>query len=148
MITSLKRNFMVSLDGWADRFPRATAREEILAGLTRELHDSVIEADAFGTKPDLLVQLPNGIALVEIKTGDPALPLPSSTDAQMNLLTSSLASRYPWGKKLIPVVVTNYRVYPDQKAALETAGIRIVSVRDYSDSKKLASALVQVAGER
>jgi|SRR5271156_5923240 len=117
-------------------------RESVLEGLTQEFGGAVLKADALGANPDLVLKFPNAVALVDIKTGDPSLSLPSSTDARMALLTRAVQPSHA-GKKLVPIVVTNYQVFPAQKAALEASGIKIVSIDTGFDSKKIAEDVVQ-----
>jgi hypothetical protein len=67
------------------------------------------------------------VAVVEVKTGDPGLPLPSSTSAQMLMLTYQARERYP-GKEVLPVLITNYRVSEDDERELKQQGIKLVPV--------------------
>ena len=76
---------------------------------------------------DLVIPQGQEVAVVEIKIGNPELPLPSSTSSQMRLLGAQ-AKRSFSNKDVITVLVTNYSVTPDDKKEFEDEGIKIVPV--------------------
>lgn len=116
------------------------------AGSTGNLHERVrldlkqrfpgsrgIEQDALPGAPlqdmpaaDLVISQGQRVAVVEIKMGNPELPLPSSTPSQMHLLAEQAKQHY--SEDVITVLVTNYSVTPDDKRELEDEGIKVVPV--------------------
>jgi hypothetical protein len=103
----------------------------------KDLHDSVLsvisgrfpdcEVSEVGraARPDLVLRIGDKIAAVEVKTGDPELPLPSSTIAQMHLLTDSVKDGFG-GKAVTPVLVTNYLISESDELELKDAGIQVI----------------------
>ncbi|MGA8271981.1 MAG: hypothetical protein WB919_10530 [Candidatus Sulfotelmatobacter sp.] len=79
---------------------------------------------------DVLIQQGGKVAVVEVKTGDPNLPLPSSTSAQMLLLQQQARSRFPKEEvqEVLPVLVTNYNVSPNAQKELEDQGIKVLRI--------------------
>jgi len=76
------------------------------------------------------------LAVVEVKTGDPDLPLPSSTSAQMRLLTREAKRTFGVdGVEILPVLVTNYRISDADRSELETYDIRVVTIPSASSYK-------------
>ena|SRR5690348_14347026 len=134
--------FAIDVGSLGEAPPLTTIRESVLEGLTQEFGGAVLKADAPGANPDLVLKFPNVMALIEIKAGDPSLSLPSSTDARMALLTRAVPACHG-SEKLVPIVVTNYQVFPAQRAALEASGIKIVSIDTGFDSKKIAEDVVR-----
>jgi len=78
------------------------------------------------SSPDLVIPQGRRVAVVEIKIGNPELPLPSSTSSQMRLLCEQ--ARRSFSEDVIPVLVTNYSVTPDDRKEFEHEGIKIVPV--------------------
>jgi hypothetical protein len=79
---------------------------------------------------DLVIRDGSRIAVVEVKTGDPNLPLPSSTASQMQMLTFDARNKFNAAEveEVFPVLVTNYQVSPADRQELENQGIKIVEV--------------------
>jgi hypothetical protein len=104
-------------------------REALLDALSDDLGSSVLPTDPSEVAPDFFFKLPESdrVALVELKFGDPGLPLPSSTSSQIKLLRNSL-SQQSGGKSPTSIVVTNYTVFPDQRKELAANGIKLVTV--------------------
>jgi hypothetical protein len=76
---------------------------------------------------DLVIPQGRRVAVVEIKIGNPELPLPSSTSSRMRLLGEQ-ARRSFSNKDITTVLVTNYSVTPDEKKEFEDEGVKIVPV--------------------
>jgi len=97
---------------------------------------------------DLVIEQGDIVAVVELKTGDPSFSLPSSTSPRMRLLRDEIGTRFR-GKIIVPVVVTNYQVQPDEKQKLEREGIKIVqlprSMRNYRP-EQFSTEFIKAAG--
>ncbi len=98
--------------------------ERVVLDLAQEFPGSRAEIDA-----DLVIRQGSRVAVVEVKTGNPELPLPSSTSSQMRLLAKR-ASHECYGSQVFPVLVTNYRVTEVDRKELEAEvdGIKIVQI--------------------
>ena len=104
--------------------------ERVLTGLAMGFKGSVPDFPLGPSEADLLVHQGNRVAVFEVKTGDPELPLPASTSAQMLLLKERVRQQF-LAKNIddvLPVVVTNYRVTPDDQKELEEQGIKVVRI--------------------
>jgi hypothetical protein len=110
----------------SERFPRA-------------IKSNVSLGNSFA---DLVVESPGRIVVAEFKTGDPELPLPSSTIPQMGFFVEQAHSRYP-GCEIVPIVVTNYAVSESDKKALGKEGVKILSVASGSIDMIVADFLQQ-----
>jgi len=75
---------------------------------------------------DAIIRKSDHVILVEVKTGDARFPLPSSTHSQMKQFVAEAREKYQ--QRIVPVVVTNYRVFPEMKDELEKDGIQVLSV--------------------
>jgi hypothetical protein len=133
------------------------------SGVSGDLHDQIVDglAQNFGVAmpkyepddPGADLTIPDGkrLAVVEVKTGNPGLPLPSSTLARMSLLLSRVHSKLPQSEEveLLPVLVTNYRVSEADKQELEQAGVKLVhierAVSDY-DPKQFSLRFAEIVG--
>jgi hypothetical protein len=106
------------------------------------------EADDPGA--DLTIREGNRLAVVEVKTGDPDLPLPSSTLAQMYLLTSRVRAKLAQvgASEILPVLVTNYLVSDADRAELDHAGIKVVPVESPAsyNSKSFCQKFARIVG--
>jgi hypothetical protein len=121
----------------------ASLHDRVLAGLAEALPGSRSDFSSGSSEADLLVQQGSRVAVFEIKTGDPDLPLPSSTSAQMLRLKEQVQQQFladePKVEEVLPVVVTNYKVTPADRKELEEQGIKLVlidsaSARNYDFS--------------
>src|ERR1700737_310191 len=104
----------------ADTSGRAAVslHERVRTGLAQGFRGSLSHFSLGPSEADLLVHQGPRVAVFEVKTGDPDLPLPSSTSAQMLLLKEQVRQQFPTQdvEEVVPVVVTNYKVTPaDQK---------------------------------
>lgn len=75
---------------------------------------------------DAIIRKSDHVILVEVKTGDARFPLPSSTHSQMKQFIAEASEKYQ--QRVVPVVVTNYRVFPEMKDELERDGIQVLRV--------------------
>lgn len=86
---------------------------------------------------DATIRQGRRLAVIEVKTGDPDLPVPSSTSAQLHLLSYE-ARRGVEGsgiQEILPVLVTNYRVTEADRKELEIDGIKVVTIPSESGYK-------------
>ena len=118
--------------------------DNLLQRLTEKFPGAVKANVAFGKSyADLVLERPEGVIVAEVKTGDPELPLPSSTVAQMDFFVQHAKTAYP-GCKIIPVVLTNYGVSESDKQVLDREGVKVVSVGSGSLDSILENLLKQV----
>ena|SRR3984893_2976533 len=106
---------------------RSSLHERLRLELAQAFQDSVSDVALGSSAADLVIKRGEQVAVVEVKTGDPGLPLPSSTSSQMLMLTYQARERFP-GKEVLPVLITNYRVSEDDEKELKQQGIKLVSV--------------------
>ena len=110
--------------------------ERVRTGLAERFSGSQSNFSLGPSEADIVVHQGKRVAVFEVKTGDPDLPLPSSTSAQMLLLREQVRQQFPEQDvdEILPVVVTNYKVSPDDQKELEDQGIKVVRL-DSSTSK-------------
>ncbi len=99
---------------------------EIIQALSTGLTGVDTEVSLNDLTADAIVRKPDHVILVEVKTGDSRYPLPSSTHSQMKQYIAEVGEKYR--QKVVPVVVTNYRVFPEMKVELEKDGIQVLEV--------------------
>jgi cold shock CspA family protein len=104
--------------------------ERVRRGLVQGLRGSVADYALKSSDADLLVHQGPLVAVFEVKTGDPDLPLPSSTSARMLLLKDQVREQFPKEnvEKVVPVLVTNYNVSASDQKELEDQGIKVVHI--------------------
>ncbi len=114
----------------------ASLHERVRAGLAQGFRGSLSDVSLGPSEADLLVHQGPRVAVFEVKTGDPDLPLPSSTSAQMLLLKQQTRLRFPGEdvQEVLPVLVTNYRVSQEDQKELEEQGITVVRIDPTSSS--------------
>jgi hypothetical protein len=131
-----------------------TLHDRVLAGLAEAIPGSRADFSLGSSEADLLVHQGRRVAGFEVKTGDPDLPLPSSTSAQMLLLKEQVQQQLleedPDVEEVLPVVVTNYKVTPADRKELEEQGITLVFIdpavaRNY-DFAKFSRQVANLAG--
>jgi hypothetical protein len=124
----------------------ASLRDALLVALSEDLGSSVLPKDPSQITPDLSFRLPDSdrVALVELKFGDPGLPLPSSTSSQIRLLMKSMKQQ-SGGENPTSIVVTNYKVFPDQQKELAANGIKLVTVSKDVDISKIVGEVRSAA---
>jgi len=106
-----------------------TLHERLRVDLAQGFRDSESDFALGSSAVDLVIKQGKQVAVVEVKTGDPGLPLPSSTSSQMRLLSYQARKAFP-EKEVLPVLITNYRVSEDDEKELTEQGIKLVSVTD------------------
>jgi hypothetical protein len=104
--------------------------ERVRAGLAQGFRGSISDYSLGQSEADVLVHRGSRVAVFEVKTGDPNLPLPSSTFAQMLLLKQQVQKQFPPQdvEEVVPVVITNYKVTADDEKELEDQGIKVVRI--------------------
>jgi hypothetical protein len=96
--------------------------------------------------PDLVIRIDQRVAVIEIKTGDPTLPLPSSANAQMLILKDAAVTSLG-AVEVVPVLVTNYRIDDADREELENTGIKLIEIDGPKyDSNTLFSKIEEVVG--
>ena len=103
--------------------------ERLRVDLARGFSGSQLDFDLGPSAADLVIRQEPRLAIVEVKTGDPGLPLPSSTSSQMRLLAYQARQKFP-GQEVVPVLITNYRVSADDEQELKDQGIKLVSMAE------------------
>ena len=113
--------------------------DRLLAALTGEFGEAVINSRFAKIVPDLCLRLPgtDRFGVVELKIGDPSLPLPSSTTTQIIRLVQGMDPEQS-GARPTPVVVTNYLVDENQKKDLEANNIKLVRLTSNPTAKAVA----------
>jgi len=101
--------------------------ERLRLDLAQEFRDSISDVALGSSAADLVIERGQQVAVVEVKTGDPGLPLPSSASSQMLRLSYQAREIFP-GKEVLPVLITNYRVSEDDERELKEQGIKLVPV--------------------
>lgn len=121
-------------------------RERVRARLAQGFRGSLSDVSS---EADLLVHQGSRVAVFEVKTGDPDRPLPSSTSAQMLLLKRQILQKFP-GQEVVPVLVTNYKVSPEDQRELEDQDIKVVWIdptsSSRSDSAKFSRDVASLTG--
>lgn len=107
--------------------PRPSLRDSIRENLSQKYQQSTYDYDLGPSAADLVIEQGDAVAIVDVKTGDPELSLPSSTSPRMRVL-KDLAEKKFIGKTIIPVVVTNYRVGDSEKEQLAIDGVKLVAL--------------------
>lgn len=137
----------------------ASLHDRVLAGLAEALPGSRSYVFLGSSEADLLVHQGRRVAVFEVKTGDPDLPLPSSTSAQMLLLKEQVQQRLlaeePDVEEVLPVVVTNYKVTPADQKELEEQGIKLIFINpavarnyDFANFSRQVANLTGLQSER
>lgn len=122
--------------------------ERISEDLKMKFHDRFVECNARDFAPDFVIRNDQRIAVVEIKTGDPSLPLPSSANTQMLILKDNALTKLGF-RDVVPVLVTNYLIDEADRKELEAGGIRVVSIQGSTyDPKALSDELEGIVAAR
>ena len=96
---------------------------------------------------DFLVRDGNKVAIVEIKTGDPHFPLPSSTSSQLTEYVAEARRVFADpNTELIPVVVTNYLVPDGLEEDLQASGVKLLRFDSPAAEKGLPQAFAELVG--
>jgi hypothetical protein len=104
--------------------------ERVRTGLAQRFRGSLSNFSLGPSEADIVVHQGKRVAVFEVKTGDPDLPLPSSTSAQMLLLREQVRQQFPADDvdEILPVVITNYSVSPNDQKVLEDQGIKVIRI--------------------
>ncbi len=115
--------------------------ERISGDLKAKFRDRFVECNARNFAPDFVIRNDQRVAVIEIKTGDPSLPLPSSANTQMLILKDDALTKLGF-QDVVPVLVTNYQIDDADRKELETGGIKIITIQGSTyDSKALSDEL-------
>jgi hypothetical protein len=102
--------------------------DSLVVRLTEKFPEAVKANVPFGNSfADLVIERPDRVIIAELKTGDPELPLPSSTYPQMGLFIEQARRRYP-DREIVPLVLTNYGISESDKKVFSEEGVQILSV--------------------
>jgi len=134
--------------GFSQSRSPSSLHERLRSDLAQGFQDSISDVALGSSAADLVIKQGEQVAVVEVKTGDPGLPLPSSTSAQMLMLTYQAREQFP-GKEVLPVLITNYRVSDDDEIELKQQGIKLVRVTgtdpEYG-ARRFSSHFAEVVG--
>ncbi len=120
--------------------------ERLRLDLAQEFSESQPDFDLGPLAADLVIQQGPRVAVVEVKTGDPGLPLPSSTSSQMRLLAYQARQKFP-GQEVLPVLITNYRVSADDEQEFKDQGIKLVSMAESAyEPRRFSRYFAELAG--
>ena len=106
----------------------STLHDRISTNIARSFRGSIPGYSLGANAADVLIRQGSKVYVVEVKTGDPGLPLPSSTASQMFLLKRQALKKFPDAQEVLPIVITNYQVNQDDQKELEDQGIKVVRV--------------------
>ena len=119
--------------------------QRIADDLRESFPDSLAQVNADGFRPDLVIRSGNRVAIIEIKTGDPELPLPSSANVRMLILRDKL--RIMFGD-VVPVIVTNYMLDDAERKEMMAGGIKVVDIQEATyDPKLLSGEVAKIFGQ-
>lgn len=133
--------------------PRAIAgsarlHERISEDLRAKFRDRFVESKARDFAPDFVIRNDQRVAVIEIKTGDPSLPLPSSANTQMLILKDNAQTKLGF-RDVVPVLVTNYLIDDADRKELEIGGIKVIIIQDPTyDSKALSDKIEGIVAGR
>jgi hypothetical protein len=119
--------------------------KRIADDLRQSFPDSLTEINADGFRPDLVIRQGTQTAVIEIKTGNPQLPLPSSTNVRMLILRDKLRERFG---DVLPVIVTNYILDDSDRKDMHASGIKVVNIEKSTyGSKSISNAVAKILDE-
>jgi len=121
-------------------------------GLAGGFKSSQFDFSLGQSEADAVIPQGGRVVVVRIKNGDPDLPLPSSTVAQMVLLQQQARDKFSASEtqEVLPVLVTNYRVSADDEKQLGDLGIKVVrtsaTFSASQDPGKLSQQIASLTG--
>lgn len=135
----------------SDSSSSASLHDRVRASLEKGFRKSLRSDEDLGAfTPDLLIHQGERVAVVEVKTGDPELPLPSSAPSQMLLLQRQAREKFSGrAHEILPVLVTNYKVSEDDEKELDGLGVKVVRIASDSqgrDSDRFTEKLATLTG--
>jgi hypothetical protein len=96
-----------------------------------------------GAAPDLVYKDKDSVLLIEVKTGDPSLPMLSGTPGQMRSYADAARHRF-LAKRIVSIVVTNQQVPDPMREELKSSGVQIVALKDRSKLSEEVSRLAEI----
>ncbi len=117
--------------------------ERVSGDLRKNFREVLIEERVGEFTPDLVIRHGGHVTVVEVKTGDPTMPLPSSANVQMLILKDGVRK---WlGEEVVPVLVTNYRIDEADQKEMADSGIKIIAIQGLNyDSKSLSKKVSEI----
>jgi hypothetical protein len=120
--------------------------ERLRVDLAQEFGQSQQDFELGSLAADLVIQQGPRVAVIEVKTGDPGQPLPSSTSSQMRLLAYQARQKFP-EMEVLPVLITNYRVSEADEQELKDQGIKLVSMAESQyEPRRFSRHFAELAG--
>lgn len=129
-----------------------TLANVVRQGLARAFKSSQFDFSLGPSEADVVIRQGARVVVFEVKNGDPDLPLPSSTVAQMVLLKQQARAKFPAAEieEVLPVLVTNYRVSKDDENQLADVGIKVFRTSSKSpasqDPGKFSQQIASLTG--
>ncbi|MGA2411406.1 MAG: hypothetical protein ABSG46_13580 [Candidatus Binataceae bacterium] len=125
--------------GWSSGSANPRLHERITAGLMGAYPDALIEPGVDKFRADMVIRSGSRVAMIEIKTGDPESPLPSSANVQMLILKDRIQRQF---MDVVPVLITNYRLDESDYEEMSASGIKVIDIEgSVYDSKAVANKL-------
>ncbi len=90
--------------------------------------------------PDVTVKLPNTIYAVEVKAGDPTLPLPSGIAIEMGHHMAT-ARQEGWPGKVRGLVITNYKTPLFLKDELHHKDVLVIYISKNDDAQSIGEKI-------
>jgi|ERR1700677_222174 hypothetical protein len=116
--------------------------ERVTEDLRTNFASALVEFGAEKFRPDLVIRSGKRVAIVEIKTGDPELPLPSSTNVQMLILKDAVQKRFG---EVVPILVTNYLLDEADRREMTAGGIKVIDIQGSSyDSSAVSKKVIAI----
>jgi hypothetical protein len=116
--------------------------ERVTEDLKRNFANALLEFGTDEFRPDLVIRSGNYVAMVEIKTGDPELPLPSSANVQMLILKDKVQKQFG---EVVPILVTNYVLDEADRREMSADGIKVIDIQGSTyDSKAVSEKLAEI----
>jgi hypothetical protein len=116
-------------------------RERIGQDLKERFGGQIVEHQLPDFSADCVIHNDDRIAVIDISTGDPTLPLPASANTRMLNLKDG-AAKLGLPGVVVPVLVTNYLLDPSDRKELESGGIKVIAIKGPTyDSKALSDQL-------
>jgi len=116
--------------------------ERVTADLKKSFANALLE---FGDDPfraDLVIRSGNRVGVIEIKTGDPELPLASSTNVQMLIMRDKVQKQFG---EVVPILVTNYLLDETDRREMSAGGIKVIDIKESSyDSNAISKKLREI----
>lgn len=123
--------------------PTLSTHEQVVSALSNSFGSAVVDPAARkDTGVDIVLRKENEVVMIEVKTGNPNMPLPASAVAHMRILAQEVKRVFD-PKSLYSVVLTNYRVPQDEKEELKHNGIHLFEMNSMDDLPVVIQQLAQ-----